>query len=750
MVTSAQHPGKALAVVFTLTILFTIPASQLTIDTSIEGNLGDDLPGEVQQFERIAGEFGEQELVTVVVDCSDSTPAAAEGYLVELARSLKNGTRFTEVHYTQNLDFAPEQAILYVPENHLMFLLDSNVTLASAEQTYRALVRSLNESAYIVSADGTIYLLNMMVNVTLDSASIRTEIFDGLYDLLDEVQRRNQTYASLTVGFTGGMLVTDYEGDKLALNDMYVTAAVTFVLIIILLFVSFRSVSLPLMSLIPLVCGIAISAGIISLAFGTLSVATAIFAVLLLGLGIDFSIHLITRFLEEMEVFDDVPHAFERTAAHTGRAIVLGTLTTATAFGALYFSNTQALHEMGIILFLGLIITMLCVFAVLPALIALRFRVGKLRGSLRKRARFTLLKAMGEKTAQYAAVVVIVFIGISVAFAATAPRAELSSDLHELQPTNVPSYKQLQKVKEHFNYTEDYLLCTAGSYDALEEDVHRFKNISEVMTVESVLDLLPANQTAKLSIFEQAQTLHPEFAALSWLNVSHMTWEDLPTDLHANWVAHTSNYTNFLIRLTARGNVWDEDYRRELLPQLEEVNAGIVARALYISALIDSMTEDIIKVSVFAALPILVIVYVGFRQKSPLYALLAAVAVLFGIGGLLALSPVLGVSLNMISIMMVPLVIGIGIDDSIHILYRYREEGSGSLPTVVQHTGTAIFLTTATTCLAFSSFLFAEHPGLRSMGQVPTLGLLLCFGAAIIGLPALMQLIFERTSNGNV
>jgi predicted RND superfamily exporter protein len=68
----------------------------------------------------------------------------------------------------------------------------------------------------------------------------------------------------------------------------------------------------------------------------------------------------------------------------------------------------------------------------------------------------------------------------------------------------------------------------------------------------------------------------------------------------------------------------------------------------------------------------------------------------------------------------------------------------------VQNTGKAIFLTTATTCLAFSSFLVAEHPGMRPMGGTPVLGLIMAFIAAIIFLPALLSLIMDRKKTKGV
>jgi len=92
----------------------------------------------------------------------------------------------------------------------------------------------------------------------------------------------------------------------------------------------------------------------------------------------------------------------------------------------------------------------------------------------------------------------------------------------------------------------------------------------------------------------------------------------------------------------------------------------------------------------------------------------------------------------------VPLIIGIGIDDGIHIVHRYLEEGKGSLPQVIQHTGKAIFLTTATTCLAFSSFLFSFHPAQKSLGLVPVIGISLSFLAAVIFLPALIRVLIDR------
>lgn len=745
---STKRPGMTLLAFFLITVLFLIPASQLTVDTSVEGFFGDNPPEEITRYQDITEEFGEQDIVTVVVDCSHSNGTLAKIFLEDLGDSLEDNEWFRDVRYIQNVDFAGEKSILYLPENHLYFLLDSNATIESVESTYHYLIDMMNEPSYFVSENGNIYLLNMILNVTIDSADIRTEIFDGLYGILDDVKAQDSRYESLEIGFTGGAMVRDYEGDKMALGDMYLTLVITFILILVLLFISFRSISLPLLSLIPLVCGISITAGLIYIAFGTIGMMTTVFAVLLLGLGIDFSIHLLTRFIQEMEDHDDVRRAFRHTSVNTGKAVVLGTLTTATAFGALYFSDTQAMHQMGVVLAMGLLVTLMCVLFVLPALITLRLKVGKLREKLHKRARFKVLGRIGTFIRRFAVIFVILLIVFGAFFVYKVPGTKVNNDIHELEPKTVPSFKQLEKVKEHFNYSEDFLLCVVNSYDELIESVEGFSAVPEVMEVESILNYLPNNQSAKLEVFAQAKALRPEFADISWLNIDEMTWDDLSPDIQRTWVSNSSGEARFLIRIKAWGNIWDEAYRADLMRQLSVVNPNIAGMVIMWLKLIDTMTEDIIVVTMFAAIPILIIVYIGFRRRNPVYAFLSVIPVLFGVGGVLALSDYLGISLNIGSIMMIPLVVGIGIDDGIHILHRYKEEGRGSVSRVVQNTGKAIFLTTFTTCLAFSSFTVAAHPGLRAMSQVPVLGLILCFLAAVFFLPALIGVILDRGGNG--
>ena len=82
------------------------------------------------------------------------------------------------------------------------------------------------------------------------------------------------------------------------------------------------------------------------------------------------------------------------------------------------------------------------------------------------------------------------------------------------------------------------------------------------------------------------------------------------------------------------------------------------------------------------------------------------------------------VPFNMLMIGVLPLVIGLGVDDGIHVVKRMQEEDKPAPDVAAISVGRAITMTTITTCSSFAVTLFANHTGLESMGKIMLLGLL--------------------------
>jgi predicted RND superfamily exporter protein len=732
-----RHPGIAIFAVLIVTALALIPVSNFKIDSTVEGFFTSDDP-DVKMAEEVRDRFGSQDLITVVVDCSYSDTSVGQAYVESLGQKLEDDARWKNIQYRYDLSFAGGKAILYLPQENLEMLTAPDIPLEVLQDSYTSLIEEANSPQYIVSENGEIFLINAGVNVDMEDSSARDAVLDDLGELIDETREESTEYESLEVGFTGGMAVIDYEGDKMVRRDFFVTGGVTLILILILLFVSFRSLSLPLLSAVPLVVGVIWTTGLVFLIYDSLHILSAMFAALIFGIGIDYCIHLLMRFTDEMDKHDDAEVALHNTFAHTGKAIIIGCVTTAAAFFAFYFADTKGLHQLGVVGASGLLLTLVAVFVLLPALLTLWLKFRKPRPS---RGRFDMFRRVGSQVNRIAPVFIMVMIALFVLFGVRATQAELSQDIYELLPTDTETYKQLDKVKDNFGYNPDRLTCVVDSDAELADRVEAFQQVEGVTEVDSILTYLPEDQDEKLEIIQQAIEVNPEIANIALVNVSPMTWGELPEDIQRPWV---SEEEEFLIAMTPDGNLYDKSYQAELLSTTREIDPNVTAEAVMWIKALDMVAADMIRTSLFASGVLFLIVYVGIRRWNPVYALLSLIPVTFGIVGLLGTYDWFGATLSAFSIAMIPLVIGIGIDDGIHIIHRYLEEGRGSIPVVIHLTGKAIFLTTATTCLAFSSFLFSSHPSLNAVALIPIIGLIICLFGAVLLMPALLKMIVDR------
>jgi hypothetical protein len=99
------------------------------------------------------------------------------------------------------------------------------------------------------------------------------------------------------------------------------------------------------------------------------------------------------------------------------------------------------------------------------------------------------------------------------------------------------------------------------------------------------------------------------------------------------------------------------------------------------------------------------------------------------------------VQLNFINAVVLPNLLAIAVDNSVHLFHRYEEEGPGSLGHVVRHTGFAAVAATLSNAAGYGALLVASHQGLRSIGQIALLGVVSTFLGTTVFFPALLALL---------
>jgi len=148
---------------------------------------------------------------------------------------------------------------------------------------------------------------------------------------------------------------------------------------------------------------------------------------------------------------------------------------------------------------------------------------------------------------------------------------------------------------------------------------------------------------------------------------------------------------------------------------------------------------------------IVIILFVSFRRLS--YVFLPMVVLLIATIWLFGTMVVLGISFNVMYVALIPLILGLGVDYSVHLFHNYRieiEEGKSvtqAIKSSVEEIGNAMFLAMLTTVIAFMSFLTASVPPIRNLGLLLGLGVAYTFIITITLLPSLRYLLDKRRKN---
>ena len=126
------------------------------------------------------------------------------------------------------------------------------------------------------------------------------------------------------------------------------------------------------------------------------------------------------------------------------------------------------------------------------------------------------------------------------------------------------------------------------------------------------------------------------------------------------------------------------------------------------------------------------------------WAALAVLPLMVGVLWMLLLMEVFGLRLSFYNMVVLPAVLGIGNDAGAHMVHRYREEGPGSIMTVLRSTGEHVTMGAVTTMIGFGGLILSFHPGLNSIGELAVTGIGTTLLAALVFLPALLQVLEDR------
>ncbi len=534
----------------------------------------------------------------------------------------------------------------------------------------------------------------------------------------------------------------------------------------------------PLLIGASLVAGVTWTFALARVFVGQVNIITGFLVAVLIGLGVDFGIHLYIRFHQETRAAGGATEsAVVRFVAGTFVPALTSALTTAGTFFSFTIAEFRGFSEFGLIAGIGVLMTLASSFLILPPLLIVT-----------RRARAVLKDGRGGDDRfvegpswikpRIAAATVALFVIIGVLGALSVPSIPFRNDFRELRGQSEAT-QFFEYVNENLgNGFNPAVFLMASLEDASAVDALVAERASEpgsrISRSMSASDLLPRNVDSRAGALrrlaavmqdgelERVVNESGDERALALLELGRQmcaaepwTFDELPAQLKRRFV--TVDGSEHLVYVWSQqrndSDVQAVAWENELNQISAELDAHGIAHAMADETLIIAwiyrlIQKDGLRLLVVAAVIVFLLLLVDLRSGRE--ALLVITPLLVGMLLFTGIMWLWSLELNMFNVIVVPSIIGIGIDNCVHIYHRYKDEGRGSIVFVLRRTGVAALLASTTTAVGFGSSLVSRHVGLQTLGILAIIGIASTFVAATVFFPALITLVEGRRRDTSV
>lgn len=603
----------------------------------------------------------------------------------------------------------------------------------------------------------------------------------------------------VSIGVTGDPAMRFEELQSVS-KGIGLSFALSFVLVGILIFIALRSWSQVALSFLALMTALVLSTGFAALVFGTLNLVSVAFVVILVGLGVDYTIHMLAHLGDEAHPSAD---AAAIAVGHSiGGAMILSALTTVIAFVAFVPSDFTGMKQLGILGAAGVVIAFLVSVTFVPALISkvawfqpkVNSNPAKVAAPPSRTARFFILT-------QRPFALVLILAGIVGAFYAGDVRFD--ADPIALRDPESPSMRTLALLQERADTVPYRLSLLRDSAEAAEEAANSVAKLETVESARTLMDLVPKEQQDKLDLIDQsaasmdtivngegldhatlpegkfplealrdrlaAETGRPQALKLAavldalakapdaarravekdvfrffpdlidtigmQVEAATVTLDTLPPFFKERFRGMNGDWR---VDVVPREDMRDPAALQRFVDSVEVFDPAVVGTPLQISKAGAVVSQAMVTAVGVAGVAIVLITYLLLRRLRTVLAILLPLV----LAGLLtiAASVVFDIAFNYANIIVLPLLIGLGVDSGIHVAMR-RAGVASSTALFETSTPRAVLFSGLTTIAAFATLGVSEHQGTASMGIMLAIAVTVTLLCSIVLTPILMDMV---------
>lgn len=586
----------------------------------------------------------------------------------------------------------------------------------------------------------------------------------------------------LTVTLAGPYVYAEQDRKFIQANIRLVSV-VSIVANLILCLLIYPRIPLLLLSLLPTSLGILWTTGIASTYPGEINLISLSFIPILTGLGDDQVVHFFNRVPQEWAIGGTLDDAMRRTFDTTGHSILFCILTMATATAALATSTFKALSEFGLVLTVGLLMLLVHTLFTVPALMRLWWKIAKPRAPENVTFRFLpkVAHASVDFVGGHARLVVTASAVAFIVAACALPFVRMDRKVEITRGENNPAIEGQMRLGKTFGIegSPEVFLIHGGEEEVLqrtEKLTAALDDLSKKSIVKSVFspsNIVPSVDTQQIRLralkdidfHHAANVLEESLQANGFrtapflpaierlrqigkggeqpLNLDKVS-QFLPRGLLSNSIREIGD-NEYLAAIAfypvdpdatevipdATLHAWQQRFGSFALFSFNKINRDLQAQILH----------DSRRAMLLTTAGIILIVFFMFRSVRitalVLAPILFAMVVTFGVLFLV------GHRFSFMAITALPLIVGIGIDNGIHLVQRYLQ-GESSIIETAKASGPALIQSSLTTLFGFGALLISTFQPMAEMGLVTTVGVALALAGAIWMLPAVILVLGPR------
>jgi len=623
-------------------------------------------------------------------------------------------------------------------------------------------------------------LIIVQIDGTLDRAEVRSvagEIQTRISAMPLENLREMQTSEYLIA----------YEVESNLRSNMAMLGAAILFLVSLILWSTFRRTSFILVPMLTLLITVIWTFGfsiLMGITFTALDIAVI---PLILGLGVDYSVHMSKRYQEEMRKGHSSREALVISTANVGAALLLAVLTTVVAFMSNVFSDVGPIRDFGVMCAMGVFIAF---FLTLTFHSAFRIQIDewrdrKVKKKKPKKARSHegVMGGVSKLVTKHGKPVGVLIIITALLGAYAWSFVPVEFKIEDFVPEDWESIQAQDVIKSNFtagSYSYIYILIEGGDMASVQAyrdlwTVQR-NGADDPFVVAPEQSDDPVNATMQVmdgpyTVIRTAVVRNQSVAMRFNLEPSGLPG---PNCTDADVLAlydYLANNESVMDPITGKtyserfGAVVHHDgsaYSSALVRIPSTAFAGTEIDEAIAAAEADADGTSLGKVTVTGILVLAQTTMVSVQQSqlsSTFISIIFAVVVLVilyrsGALGFIAIIPVvvtmswsmgtmylLDIPLNMLTVMITALTVGLGIDYAIHVIERFREErrlGKGvneAIDSTLKNTGAALLVSSITTVAGFGVLIFAQMPILQQFGSISASMIFYSFLLAVVALP---------------